>query len=89
MLRREAGAAYLAGFGHADDGRAVRVGPGPPGIPGAALTCPDDDQRDRCHVSDLPVGRARAAEASGGPGGPRFAGGQAYRICVLMDVRAA
>jgi hypothetical protein len=28
------------------------VAPRPPGIPGTALTCPDDDHRDRCHRGD-------------------------------------
>jgi hypothetical protein len=62
VLGGEAGAADRAGFGDRDDGGAVGVAPGPPGVPGAALACPDDDQRYRCHISDLACRRnCRAA----------------------------
>jgi hypothetical protein len=54
---REPGPAYLARFGYLDHGRAIRVPPHPPGISRAALTRPDDDQRDHCHINDLPVYR--------------------------------
>ena len=50
----EPGAAHFMGFRYPRHQRAIRVAPDPPGIPGAALTRPDDDHRDRCHISDLP-----------------------------------
>jgi hypothetical protein len=68
MLGGEAGAAGRAGFGDRDDGGAFGVAPGPPGVPGAALACPDDDQRNRCHTDDLPVRTS----------------GQVPRFCVLI-----
>ena len=71
VLGGEAGAAGLIGFGYRDDGRAVGVTPGPAGIPGAALARPDDDQRNRCHTSDLPCRRTCPAAGVAGPEGPR------------------
>ena len=62
VLGGEAGAADRARFGDRDDGCAIGVAPDPAGVPGAALTCPDDDQRDWCHRSDFPcrrVGKSR------------------------------
>ena len=68
VLGGEAGAADLAGFGDRDDGGAFGVAPDPAGVPGAALACPDDDQRNRCHRSDFAV----------------RPGGQVHRVCVLI-----
>jgi hypothetical protein len=64
VLGGEAGAAHLAGFGYRDDGCAIGVAADPPGVPGAALTCPDDDDRDRCQRSDLPCRRVAQYIAS-------------------------
>ena len=46
MFGGETGAAHVAGLGHARDQRAAGVPQGPPGVPGAALTRPDDDHRE-------------------------------------------
>jgi hypothetical protein len=64
VLGGEAGAACRAGFGYRDDGGAIGVAPGPAGVPGAALACPDDDQRNFCHTSDCPRRRVAKCIAS-------------------------
>jgi hypothetical protein len=70
----ETGAACRTGSGYPDDGRAIRVPPGPPGIPGAALARPDNDHRDRCHMSGFP--RERALRESPLPGFPGWVPGR-------------
>ena len=54
------------GFRYPHHQRTIRVAPDPPGIPGAALTRPDDDHRDRCHISDLPRQAATVLASSKG-----------------------
>src|SRR6185437_7397096 len=39
--------------GHRDDGCAIGVAEGPPGVPGTPLARPDDDQGNRCHAGTL------------------------------------
>ena len=65
VLGGEPGPAQLAGLGHRHYGRAIRMVAGPPGIPGTAHTCPEDDYRNRCHSSDLPLNRGCSPPATG------------------------